>query len=478
MRKEREEAPKAGEVSLPTDSVNEAVVVAAAAVSPEARGALVSRIPADHFVEPKHSAIWSALRELDRRHLAFDLATLPALAADVDVSYLAKLMELRPDPPPNLEHHVQTLFWDRTRIIAWTGPLSGLVTAMRDPRAERDRVRALAQQVAQSFDGFGDRQHLLDRARLVRDQINEIKQRRAGFAIYPYGIRSLDELKDQHTGYPLIVPGAMPGQTTLVTGVSGSGKSTLLGHLILGQARQKKKVLVGAWEMSGGLTLELVACLSLKWSRTAVMLGNLTDDHLKQLEFVMSEISKYVLFMANPFNEGAARTSNDKNLDSIYGYIADSGADVAFFDLWERCLEDDDPSEEKRAIYRMHKIGEKTRCHIVMAHQQRLGDVEKRPDKRPTREGVKGSKAYIEVADTVIGTHRPALFKAVPDNVFEMIILKQRYGRWPIAIEYDWEADTGQISNGREVPYESADSSGGGMMESFIGTPGSGKKRR
>jgi hypothetical protein len=94
--------------------------------------------------------------------------------------------------------------------------------------------------------------------------------------------------------------------------------------------------------------------------------------------------------------------------------------------------------------------------------QQRLKDIELRPDKRPTREGIKGSGAWTEVPDNIFGVHRPALWKPVPDNVLEIDVLKQRYGKWPLAVEFDWDPDRGQISGGRSVEYDQAAAMGEG----------------
>jgi replicative DNA helicase len=470
MRKETAEPQKAGEVRLDHDVVNEAVVVAAACCSAEARTALVERVPADAFLEPRHSAAWTALRELERQHLAFDVATLPTLAAGVDASYIDELLKLRPTPPPNLEHHVQTLFWDRARVNAWGGPIAQLIQAVRDPRADRARVQALVRQIGQAFDGFGDRQHLEDPSRVVRDQVEEIRQRRDGKALYPLGIQAIDAVVDSD-GCPVVMPGLAPGQVTLVTGITGSGKSTFVANLILGQARRKRKVLVGAWELNSGLTLELLATISLGWSRSAVTLGNVTDEHLQQLEDKMVAISRWVRFVRNPFNldeELGAKPSNNQNLDLIRGYIADTGCDVSVFDLWERCLVDDSPGGEKFALYRQQKIADKTRSHVVIVQQQNVKQLMARDDKRPSQETVKGNGAYVEIADNIFGCHRPAMFKAVPDNTAEILFLKQRRGRSGFIVECDWDADRGQLSNGREVQHDHGGSSG--AMEEFLGT--------
>lgn len=478
------EQEKAGVAVLEVDSVTESIVVAAMMSDPAVRRNLAARVTQDAFAEPKHQAAVAAMRELDRRGLEFDLAVLPELAEGVDTGYLARLAEVRPDAPPNLEHHVQTILWDRARITAWQGPIAGLVSAVKDPRSDRERVRALARQVSGSFDGFGDRGHLLDPARTVRDQVAEIRQRRAGYAVYPYGVDAVDlavpaaGTQEASSGTPLLIPGSAPGLVTVVTGISGSGKSTVTANMILGLARKRRKVLVGAWEMTGGMTLELLACLSLGYSRTSVTLGKLTDEQIGELEKRMTGMSRYVRFMSNPFRKQVReRASNERNLDTVHGYIADTGADVFVADLWERCLEDDEPSSEKRALFRQQAMAEETRCHVILLAQQRLKDIESRPDKRPTREGIKGSSAYVDIADTILGTHRPALFKAVPDDKIEVCVLKQRYGRWPVCIECDWSPDRGTITNGREVTYESTGEQGGAMAE-FLATPSAKKGSR
>jgi hypothetical protein len=102
----------------------------------------------------------------------------------------------------------------------------------------------------------------------------------------------------------------------------------------------------------------------------------------------------------------------------------------------------------------MQAMTDKLGIHSVLAAQQRLKDIEQRPDKRPTREGVKGSGAWTEVADNMIGVHRPAHWKRVEDNTLEAIVLKQRYGMWPLAVELDLDPTRGTISGGRSVPYD------------------------
>jgi hypothetical protein len=207
--------------------------------------------------------------------------------------------------------------------------------------------------------------------------------------------------------------------------------------------------------MGGGMTLELLACISLGWSRSGLMEGrDMTPERKVELESRMHSITKWVTFMRNPFRATKKKGSNAQNLDIVQDNLADSGAEVFVADLWERCLHDTDPNEEKEALFRQQAMAEEMRVHCILLAQQRHKDMETRTDKRPTREGIKGSGAWVEVADTVLGVHRPALWKDVADDKLEVYVLKQRYGKWPLGIGCEWDPDTGKIWGGKDIPYE------------------------
>jgi len=169
----------------------------------------------------------------------------------------------------------------------------------------------------------------------------------------------------------------------------------------------------------------------------------------------MERIAERIAFLAMPFRrKSGEKPNNDRNLDILHGYIADSGCEVFIADLWKRLLRDASPEAEEDALIRQQSMAEETRTHGILLQQQRLKDVEQREDKRPTREGIKGSGAWIEVPDTIIGVHRPALWKRMDDNKLEGIVLKQRYGKWPLAVEFDWDAERGSITGGRPIDYD------------------------
>jgi replicative DNA helicase len=439
---------------LHSDTANEQVVLAAALVDDTARKRLVKKLRADHFFLPEHQAAWEALRELDRRKLKFDLATIQRMSGDrVDVRYLTQLTEVRGDTAPdNLDWHVEMLEWDRARLTAARGPVASLLEALRDPKEEPARVRAIARQVAQAFDGHGT-SAIHEPRQLIAEQVAEVRKRAEGKAVFPYGVEGLDAYS---SGRRRLVPGAAPGQVTVISGMSGSGKSTFAANVTLGLARQKRRVCYGAWEMGGGMTLELLACISLGWSRSELIEGvNMTNERIVELEERMHAISKRVTFMRSPFRRNKNdKSSNAQQLDIVQENLADSGAEVFIADLWKRCLRDASPEAEEEALYRQQAMAEEMRIHCILLQQQRLKDIEQRPDKRPTREGIKGSAAWVEVADTILGVHRPALWKDIPDDKLEVLVLKQRYGKWPVAVGFEWDADGGRIWDGHEIAYD------------------------
>ena len=468
---EPEKKDLAPKVTLPYDTANESAIVAACFLDESTRSVLLAKLVPDHFQQREHRDLWVAFQEIERRKLKFDLSIVENLTNADLRAYLAELGELRPETPKNLDYHVQNVLWDHARVSAARGPIPAFIEALRDPKAEPERVRALARAIGQSFDGYEDRKYLYDQDEIVRDQMKEIEARVQGRAVFPYGIDGLDyhDMAGPREHWrKRMLPGAAPGQITVVTGVSGGGKTTFTAHIVLGLAfpgwkrgdfdASGRTVLYGAWEMKAPMTLELLACISLGWSRSELVEGIgpvKTPEGRARLHERMRMISRRVRFMGNPFRRRTGeKASNEKNLDIVQGYIADSGAEVFIGDLWKRCLRYTDADDEEEALIRQQAMVEELGVHAVLLQQQRLKDIEQRPDKRPTREGIKGSGAWVEIPDTIIGVHRPALFKRIDDSVLECFVLKQRYGRFPLGVEFRWEPDSGMISGGSSIDYD------------------------
>lgn len=445
--------------SVRYDLVNEQVLIVAACADPQARARLVRRIPDPAaFYDPKHPDIWRGLVELDRRGLEFSgpaLRQVTGGAADAD--YVERLLGSYKRVPPNLNLHVDALAWDKVRVEAAEGPVPALIKLLQDPSSSPDALRAASRALARHFESHGgELRYLHDPNELVRSQIATIRARSGGHAVYPFGVDGLDI--DTAENRWRMIPGAAPGMVTVVTGRTGSGKSALVARMVLGLVAQERRVLYGAWEVGSGMTLEVLAAMSLGYSREALMTGGLTEEEMQAVEQEMDRLAGWVRFMKQPFGRerGKAKVTNDQALDVIHRYLDDAGCDVAAFDMLKRAFRQTRPEEEEDALFRMQAIAEETGVHVIAAHQQliKTGNKDGRFDPRPTQEGAKGSSAWAEIADNMIGVHRPAHWKKVDDVTIEVLILKQRYGKWPLAVEFDWSGEFGSFENGRGVPYD------------------------
>lgn len=440
-------------INIPLDTAHEDALIAACCVSRELRQKYTKLYPADWFFgEPDYARIWSVLGEISRRELEYDPMTVRKIAPDVDLDFLDKLVRARPEVPPNIQQFASDLEYERTRVETARGPLAALVDEVKKKAGNRERIRALAEQVRDGFDRGGDKRFLSDPNELLRRWKQSLRDRQKGQSCWDYGVPGLDV--DLETNVRRTTPGAAPGQVTLVVGLSGGGKSTGTNQVCVAQALAGRRVLNGAFEMGDQDTLELCATLHLGEDRGKVTLGEYDDTEREELERAGEECLSRIRFMRNPFGiEPGKWGKNQRNLDLLHRYLADGGYDVAIFDLFSYAVEEPDPAEETIALRRIQSIAQSTRTHVILVHQLTLKDVEKRSDKRPTRESIKGSSGWVEVPDTIFGIHRAAIWKDVPDDKVEWICLKQRRGTWPWCVEFDYDPKVGLALNGRTVKY-------------------------
>lgn len=454
-------------VTIEHDVTNEMIVVAAALVDEDIRNRFVPKESSDRFLDEDHALIWTGMQRILRRKSGFDIQQLhKEVAGKVRVAYLKQLMDTYPTPPVSMSRHIAALHWDSTRARATNDSVPDFLRALKDNTESPATVRALAERVARSLEVASDKSFMKDPGILARQQRVDMSKR-AAIACYEYGIPALDYFPD---GTHRCIPGAAPGKITNITAVSGAGKSVLAAYIALQQARLGRRVLFGAWEMGPGDTLEAMANISFQTkpgatrmlgSRYASSTGALDETALDSFEERMRKIGEYVRFFDPPFeNEPWRKYTNEESLAELHRMVVDSGCEVIVYDLFERCLADGSPGPERRALFGLQQIHKVTETHGIMCTQQKLKEVEKRPDKRPSRDTILGTQAWVDVSDTIIGVHRPALWKPIPDDVAELLILKQRFGKWPLAVQFDWDGDRMSYENGIDVDFEHAGSGG------------------
>jgi archaellum biogenesis ATPase FlaH len=334
---------------------------------------------------------------------------------------------------------------------------------LHDPTTDPDEYTKAVRRIGGWFDGAGSSKFLRSPEDVLRESKKNRRERiaryRTGVGIYPYGIEGLDFYDN---GQPRLIPGTAPAKSTLVVGESGSGKTTMSNRIVLAQMAQKRVVMHGGWEMFASENLELFAALSLGFSRSALFIGNMTDEEMEAIdaeeERILSGDHPYLKFMDRPFDRERKdpkgfdkRRGNEWNLDTIHEHIEASGADVAVFDLFHKALVETKPDDEKRALDRIQGIADATKAHLILLHHVNKEDMDKSPGRVPTRKAIKGSSAWLDAVDTVLATYVPGTVKGGVIDTFEVFVLKQRYGKWPLRVAFDYDPDTGSISGGRDV---------------------------
>lgn len=449
----RKRAAPAQREEIVYDSTNERVVICAQIADRAVRKTLVRTVAPDEMLVPEHVVMQRALRIMEEHGLEYDGQVFRRLIADegvpVDEGYIESV-ERAAGVPENLEWHVETLRWDATRARVVRGPVPELVRVLKDPKAGPDALTSAARAVLRSIEGGAQGRRFARRPdELNRAYKAEIAARVAAGNFYPTGYAAVDQK---------LVEGVMPKRTSLVVGLSGSGKSTFTSDFVMRLAESGRRVLYGAWEMGTESILDVMAAQRCRIEIERVVQGDLEPEEVAAVGEAIDWLTEHVKFMDNAFfGVGAGekgRPSNDRSLDVWEGYIAESGCDVVVSDLWERCLVDLSYDGVTKALYRQQDMHARYNVHGVMVHQLKLKEVETRPDKRPTRESVKGSGAFVEVADLLWGVHRDAQFKRVPDDSLELICLKQRKGKAFWSCRFDWDGSMGLITGGEEVPYD------------------------
>jgi hypothetical protein len=458
------------------------VLIAAVIVDEQARKHYLQTIPADVLFGTGHALIWSTLQAMDRKGLSYDPLTMRQMGGELDTNYVDSLIEQRPTAPSNLKHHIEMLHWDAARVNTAKGPVTTFLEMLKDPKSDPLALRSVAKQIEAGL-ATGANHSLRNPAQLVAEQMAVIRKRREGIATYGFGIEGLDyygegdfeTVEGQRVslqGRPRLVPGTSPGTITVVTGVSGSGKTTATSRAVLGMYCSGRRITFGAYEQGSGMSLELLATMNLGYSRTDIMTGKFDESDEREIQEEMERLSQHIIFDEIPYNqfdERKQRFMNQRAMDRIAQSIVDSKCDVFVADLFRRTLGETDPSDEELALYKMQEMAKQLRVHLILVQQQNSKQVEATKRKLPSRDTIKGSGVWVEVPDEILAFYRPALYKNIPDDKLYSLILKQRYGRWPLMIEHDWDPTYGVIEGGKSVDMQfGGDDEAEGSIDAFF----------
>lgn len=458
------------EAARPFDPTSEQVVLAAALRDASALDDLLSRIVPDDCYGDRHRIVWSVLRELRRRGLSYDGPTFSRVASELDFSprewggeqYLRDVEASYPDGA-NVDWHLKRMRAEARLRSAADGPGEDLLAEMRRPGADPSRVSSLAREVLSKAGSAGSAAAgsalAVSGAPAAERYQERLRARIAGrIDNIPVGLKELDRE---------LTWGWHPGHVTVLTGRPSNGKSSVAYNFakwwvdrhLRGEADDPRPALFMPLEMGTDAAQDaLVArAAGVDVSRLVKEPGKLSMD--EQIR-VASALDRYV---ASPwlewFDEPGAQLDRVEEVllsaaepDGRGGRRTRYG--LVFWDLFDNSLPDLKPDTITSSLKRAQAMARDLGTHLCLLAQIKRG-VEKRGDKRPTREDLKGSGGWEEVADQILGVHRERVYDPdLEEDNIEVGTLKQRLGAFGTWLTYSYDAPRFTVGAFRESSRE------------------------
>lgn len=445
-----------GSRARPFDPISEQIVVGAAL-----RGdtGILSTFTVDDCYAQRHRIILSVLKEMTRVGLSYDVPTFVRLAGDMDYapadygkdSYLRDLVEAIPESA-NLEYHVDAARREaRLRRVA-DEEAEGLLEELRRPSADVSVVRARVRRISSvvgSLDGAASTMGIVDGEEAYSEYMNILRLRQSGSPDFvPTGLPELDSK---------LTYGWAPEKVTVFASRPSNGKSATsynflkwwADRMIRGESQDPRPALALALEMGrisaqDGLIARAAKVDVMKIVKTpeALTIGEkaaiaqaaqtyLRSPWIHWYDKPASDVDRIEEVLASR-EEVYTGSDGKQSTRTAYGLVV--------WDLFDKSITDQNNATIAQALNKAQTIAKKYHTHLLLLAQIKRG-VEKRGDKRPTREDVKGSGGWEEVADQIITAHREKVYDPeAEEDLYEMGILKQRLGPFGQWMTFEYEA--------------------------------------
>lgn len=434
---------------IKTGLKHEQIVLGSILRDRDIRKKLSKQLSIDDFANPKHKTIFAGIQAITDAGLEYTPGSLVAMIGDGPwggKDYIDKLESF--GQGQNIEHHVDKMRWDVARVQCFSEHVPQLIAALKDPRAPAEDSSAYTNKIVESIRGARGQQFYEHGPGLAARYSASIDARKIHGTFRSSGYNALDEL---------LVAGFAAGDISVITGAPSMGKTTFALNLT---KKQSKRWRVGYIPWEGGIQSALdIICAS----RLRIPLENIIKfTHLIETE-QQTQIDDYLStildddklsFLKRPpraILHGQPWDVNSKVLDWFEGQLEGWDRQIVYWDLFEKCLAGKKPDQISQALDRVQDIAKRTGVHICLLHQVTFKEVERRKDMRPTRDALKGTGGYVEVADLIFGLFRSAIYEMherVVDSTIEVICLKQRKGKFPWKIIFDWDGSCGRVSGG------------------------------
>jgi hypothetical protein len=435
--------------TVQTDRGNEVAILAAVLKDPESSVATIRRVPAHQFLVAEHQAIWTVYREAVNRNHWMDrnwITRQLQAVGDKHASFFKHLFD-QPAKPESLADLIGTLDWDAKRFHAFENTLPELVSALASAASEPARVQALARRLSDGLKHRGT--EIIGPEQLVRDYQSKLTERATrDHGVWGIGLPGFDDA---------LGLGFAPGGTSVVAGVSGAGKTSVLLGWAMQFAKLGRRVAYFALEEDVTALMDTVVSAHTGIDVTKIVQGKLSPEEKRTCVAAARYYSKWITFIDNPFvdmylssGSSGKKLRNVDHIQVLAGFVAETGADVVIYDLWERAIVEGDPFSVGKALEITQRLHVVFGVHGIIAAQVNVKDMEKGTNFRAQRGDIKGVSKLVEVAHQIFMVERPGILDdGIEDKTTITTIWKQKVGKWPIRIAWDWEGCYKRVVNPR-----------------------------
>jgi replicative DNA helicase len=388
----------------------------------------------DDFFDPKHRAVFNAMRALEGRSSPIDPVTL-----ETELSRAGTLEAVGGLP----------FLSDLALKVPTADNVAYYAEIVQDKHAARRVILAAAEVSARGYEDYGDVKDYLDQA---ESKIFEVTQRRQSSGPQPIKgllksvFGSLDErfaAPGGITGVPTgfgrldqVTAGLQPTELIILAARPAMGKTSFALSLAQNCALGGFPVLVFSLEMSAMQLAERLLCSEAKVDSSALRRGQLQRQDMTNLTYAANTLSKAPILIddtpALSIREVRARARrfvSDKSLFSgaKFGLIV-----VDYLQLMRG-------SQQARGASREQEISEISRglkalakelhCPVLALSQLNRG-LESRTDKRPQLSDLRESGAIEQDADLILFIYRDVVYNPDTENekIAEIILGKNRHG--------------------------------------------------
>lgn len=432
----KEKNPFLNDRKLEVNTHNEQIILSSIIKSKPMRLRIFEKISADDFIGLRHKVIFQVIKKIDDDELEFNEDTFIQIASDQDfggIEYLREVLKSY-DKNLNIDFHIARLKEDRLKYKLFTGKTNDFVEALVSKDTTKEDLLKISNNIQEMISSQSDLLGVVEGKKVVDIYIDDLKER-LNKEFIGTGYLQLDEK---------LTEGFAPSIISVIAGRPGMGKTILMANIIMQLARSKKILVC---EIETG-TLSLIDIMMSCY--TGIPLINIVKHHEKLSESDNKRLRDRVKrTLSNP--NFHFLDDPELSLDRLEIQLKSKKYDVCFIDLFGRLTDiKQTPEGFTEKLYQAKRIARKTKTHLCLIHQvKRTNDKEK--SKRPTLDKLKGSGAWEEAGDLILGVHRERYYRPqLKSDIIEIWILKQKRGEQGIMIPFDFNGHICEIGDYKE----------------------------